>query len=197
MNVLDSMNFSKPSCSTCSIPSIDLTDISFKKEEKKEEEKHEKFEPIKKEEKPAYPNEKIFILVCSRDLSDEEMDLLTMYGKVLVYDDCHINLPLDQLVESIRPSYIVFDIRLKPHRMALSKEMSGNYHIIAIVNSWEKEDDFIDDAKCENCLSSLPLKQAFKKDFDKLLVEKKIRKPSCMKNILRMFFKIAGGWQKN
>jgi hypothetical protein len=136
-----------------------------------------------------------FMLICSRDIEQEELDLLQFYSKVLVYDDCHINIPLDQLVnESI--SYVIFDVRKKSHRMAISKEMSENFHVVAIIHKWQEMDDFIDDANCENCLASFPPKQAFKRDFDKLLLERKIRKPSCMKNIFRVFFKAIGGWQK-
>ena len=138
-----------------------------------------------------------FLLVCSRDLDDDEKSLLRLYGGVLEFDDCHINIPLQQLIEQNNVSYIVFDIRQKSHRMALSKEAGDeSYHIIAVIHKWEEFDDFIDDANAENCLSSLPPKQAFKRDFDKLLLEKKIRKPSCAKNVLRIFLKVLGGWGK-
>lgn len=139
-----------------------------------------------------------FLLVCSRDLEPEEIALLELYGKVLRYDDCHVNIPLDQLIDQGTPvSYIIFDVRLKSHRMALAKESGDeSFHLIAIIHKWEQFDDFIDDANCENCLTSLPAKQAFKKDFDKLLLEKKIRSPSCMKSVMRTFLKVLGGWAK-
>ena len=141
-------------------------------------------------------NEDKFLIVCSRDLDEEEMELLTSYGKVLRYDECHLNIPLSQLVSDV--SYVVFDVRQKSHRLALAKE-SGNeqFHLIALIHKWEQFDDFVDDANCENCLSSLPTKQAFKRDFDRLLLEKKIRKPSCIKSVLRTFLKVLGGWQKD
>ena len=138
-----------------------------------------------------------FLFVCSRDLEAEEMDLLSSYGKVLAYDDCMINIPLDQLVAQGSVSYVLFDVRKKSHRLALSKEAGNdNFHLVALINKWEQFDDFVDDANCENCLSSLPIKQAFKRDFDRLLLEKKIRKPSCLKNIGRTFLKALGGWAK-
>ena len=140
-----------------------------------------------------------FILVCSRDLDQEELELFRLYGKVLEYDDCYINIPLEKLVKN-DPSiyYIAFDIRKKNHRSSLSKELHNNmFHIIAIIHKWEEMDDFIDDANCENCLSSLPLKQAFKRDFDRLLLEKKIREPSCLKNMFRIVHRGINGWQKD
>lgn len=138
-----------------------------------------------------------FIIVCSRDITEDELDILKSYGKILQYDNCHVNIPLDQLISSENASYILFDVRIKSHRMAISKETNNPlFHIIAIIHKWEEMDDFIDDANCENALSSFPPKQAFKKDFDKLLLEKKIRKPSCFKNVIRIIFRTIGGWQK-
>ncbi len=142
----------------------------------------------------------VFLLVCSRDLEEEELALLNLYGKVLAYDKCHVNISLDQLIAQNNANYITFDVRDKNHRMAISKaaDITANkhVHVIAIVHSWEKLDDFVDDAGCENCLSTLPPKQAFKKDFDTLLLEKKIRQPSCLKNVLRLVLKAWGGWAK-
>jgi hypothetical protein len=142
----------------------------------------------------------VFLLVASRDLDEEEHDLLNLYGKVLKYDNCHVNIPLDQLIKQNHANYVIFDVRDKNHRMAISKASvhhdNPHVHIIAVVSTWEKLDDFVDDAGCENCLSSLPPKQAFKKDFDTLLLEKKIRKPSCIKNVLRLILKAWGGWAK-
>lgn len=142
----------------------------------------------------------VFLLVASRDLAEDEMSLLQLYGKVLTYDNCHINIPLSDLIQQNNANYVIFDVRNKQHRMAISKASinhESNYHIIAVVNSWEKFDDFVDDINSENCLSSFPPKQAFKRDFDTLLLEKKIRKPSCLKNGLRIVLKALGGWSKD
>lgn len=144
--------------------------------------------------------DKLFLIVASRDLDNEELDLLNLYSKVLKYDNCHINIPLFDLIRQNDAKYVIFDIRNKEHRMAISKALSecekNNAHLVALVHSWEKLDDFIDDSKCENCMSSLPPKQAFKADFDTLLLEKKIRQPSLVKNFLRMVSKVFSGWSK-
>jgi hypothetical protein len=145
-------------------------------------------------------DKQIFLMVASRDVLEEERELLQLYGKVLDYDNCHVNIPLDQLISQNNADYVVFDVRDKQHRMAISKATvqheNPNVHVIALVNAWEKEDDFVDDANCENCLSSLPPKQAFKRDFDTLLLQKKIRQPSCAKNVLRLLAKALGGCAK-
>jgi hypothetical protein len=156
---------------------------------------------VKHDDSLATAEHPVFLLVASRDLDEEEHSLLNLYGKVLKYDNCHVNIPLDQLIKQNHANYVIFDVRDKNHRMAISKASvhhdNPHVHIIAVVSSWEKLDDFVDDAGCENCLSSLPPKQAFKKDFDTLLLEKKIRKPSCVKNILRLILKAWGGWGKD
>jgi hypothetical protein len=149
----------------------------------------------------ANANDKqIFLMVSSRDLSEEEMELLKLYGKVLEYDNCHVNIPLDKLIDQNNADYVIFDVRNKQHRMAISKATvhheNPNVHVIAVVSQWEKEDDFVDDANCENCLASLPPKQAFKKDFDTLLLQKKIRQPSCVKSVIRVIAKTLGGCAK-
>jgi len=145
-------------------------------------------------------DKQIFLMVASRDVAEEERELLQLYGKVLDYDNCHVNIPLDQLINQNNADYVVFDVRDKQHRMAISKASvqheNPNVHVVALVNAWEKEDDFVDDANCENCLSSLPPKQAFKRDFDTLLLQKKIRQPSCTKNVLRLLAKALGGCAK-
>jgi hypothetical protein len=154
----------------------------------------------KEEHHLATAENPVFLLVCSRDLEEEELELLRLYGKVLAYDNCHVNISLDQLIVQNNANYVTFDVRDKTHRMAISKAADitslKNIHVVSVVHSWEKLDDFVDDAGCENCLSSLPPKQAFKKDFDTLLLEKKIRKPNCAKNVLRMVLKAWGGWAK-
>lgn len=147
--------------------------------------------------------DKLFLIVASRDLEREELDLLELYGKVLKYDNCHINIPLFDLIRENDAAYVIFDIRNKEHRIAISKALSycknnnsDNSHIIALVHSWEKLDDFIDDARCENCMSSLPPKQLCKSDFDILLLEKKIRQPSMKKNFFRFLSKVFSGFSK-
>jgi hypothetical protein len=143
--------------------------------------------------------DKLFLIVCSRDVDNDELNLLKLYGKVLQYDDCHINIPLFELIKQNESNYVLFDIRNKEHRMAISKAISNfnenNVHLVGLVRCWEKLDDFIDDSKCENCMSHLPPKQAFKYDFDTLLLEKKIREPSMAKNIMRLVSSFFNGFR--
>jgi hypothetical protein len=70
----------------------------------------------------------------------------------------------------------------------------SQYHTIILSKKWQSEDDFIGDVQAENVLRSLPPRQAFKPDFDKLLLSTKIRSPSCAKSFLRLFLKVLTGY---
>ena len=136
------------------------------------------------------PQEKQFILVFESKHKPEDVSLLSSYGKVLEWDASYVNIPLNQ-----HPfDYLLVDITDKQHRNLLMKEDLNQYNVVVICSWWNEEDDFVDDVKCQNILHSLPQKQAFKADFDQLLLSKKIRKPNCGKTILRVLKKALNAW---
>lgn len=137
------------------------------------------------------PQEKQFIVVFEKKHTPEHEALLTHYGKVLAYDSSFINIPLNQH----NFDYLLIDINDKQHRNLLMKEDLNNYNVVVVCSIWSEEEDFISDINAINILHSLPPKQAFKADFDRLLLSKKIRKPNCAKTILRIFLKALAGWQ--
>lgn len=140
-------------------------------------------EDVVKKDKP-------FLIVTSRPLVQEEKDVLRSYGKLLEWDESFINIPL----ESHTFDYLTLDIHNKQARVMLMKTNSENYHIVIVSRCWESEDDFIEDIKPENVVRSLPARQPFKVDFDTLLSTQKIRKPSCIKSVIRLVFKILSGY---
>lgn len=131
-----------------------------------------------------------FLLICSRPLEQEEKDLLRSYGTLLEWDESFMNIPL----QSHKFSYCSLDIHNKHARMLIMKTDLSNYHVVVVARRWESEDDFITDVAPENVLRSLPSRQAFKADFDRLLISSKIRKPSCLKSVIRLVFKILSGY---
>lgn len=137
-------------------------------------------------------DEKPFILCCSRDLEAHELDLLKNYSKVFQFHESFRNIPLS----SHEFSYATFDLRQKIHRDALMKEKLDGYHIVCVVGLLDSYDDFVSDLKAENCIHSFPQKQAFKSDFDRLLLSAKIRKPSVAKSLLRFLCFISGGYPR-
>jgi hypothetical protein len=137
-------------------------------------------------------DEKKFLLVCSRELKQAELDVLTSYGKVLIYRDSYQNIPLDKLLND--SVYCVLNIHQKSHRVLLGKEDLSAYHVVAVINNYDTCDDWMEDVGAENVVKGLPDHQAFKADFNRLLITKKIRKASCVKSVYRILLKVLRGW---
>lgn len=135
---------------------------------------------------------KPFIIACSRDITPTELELLKSYGRVLVFDNSFINIPLS----SHQFNYSIFDLHNKIHRDALAKEDLSNYHVVCVVGMLDTHDDFSDDIHAENCIRSFPARQAFLTDFNRLLLSKKIRKPSFLKSALRFLCFLQSGFPK-
>lgn len=134
--------------------------------------------------------DKPFIIVHSRPLEQEEKDLLRSYGTLIEWSSAYRNIPLAKH----KFHYMTCDINNKDVRMLLMTNPMDAYHVIVLCRKWEAEDDFIDDVHSENVLRTLPSQQAFKNDFDKLLLSAKIRAPSCTKALLRLFLSLFSGY---
>ncbi len=147
---------------------------------------------VKAVEHPKDANEKPFILACSRAIKPEEMELLKSYGKVLVFHDSFRNIPLS----SHQFQYAVFDLMDKVHRDTLAKEDLSKYHVVCVVGLLDSYDDFKGDLSAINCVRTFPARQAFKSEFDRLLLSPKIRKPSMMKSFLRFICFLSDGFQR-
>lgn len=132
---------------------------------------------------------KPFILACSRPLTPEETDLLRLYGKVLVWDSSFRNIPL----KSHKANYLVFNLMEKVHRDTLAKEDLTSYNVICVVGLLDSYDDFASDLGAVNLIRTFPARQAFKGEFDRLLISPKIRKPSLAKTVLRFLCGLANG----
>lgn len=137
-------------------------------------------------------DQKPFILACSRPLKPDELDLLKSYGKVLIWHDSFRNIPLAQH----QFDYAVFDLNEKVHRDTLAKEDLSKYHVVCVVGLLDGYDDFPVDIGAENLVRTFPHRQAFKAEFDRLLLAKKIRKPSFAKTILRFLCFLSDGFQR-
>lgn len=137
-------------------------------------------------------NNKPFLLACSRDVELGELELLKSYGQVLVWHESFRNIPLS----SHKFDYCLFDLREKAHRDAIMKEDIAAYNVVCIVGLLDTFDDFVEDLTAMNCVRTFPARQAFKSDFDRLLLSAKIRKPSCFKSIIRFLQHLWQGWPR-
>lgn len=132
-----------------------------------------------------------FLIAISRDLSDEEMALLKEYGKVVVFQPkVYNNIP----IESIDFDYLILDIRQSDDRHYLQRvnvQTLEKYNFVSVCHSIQKSEEFHEEMGVDNVLTKLPPKQAFKADFDRMMLQKKISKPnagiSCIKSVFRLF----------
>ncbi len=133
-----------------------------------------------------------FILACSRALQPEELELLRSYGKVLVFHESYRNIPM----ASHLFDYAVFDLHSKVHRDTLAKEDLSRYHVVCVIGRLDGHDDFSQDLRAENCVRTMPARQAFKSEFDRLLLAKKVRAPSMLKSIWRFLCALHAGLER-
>ena len=123
------------------------------------------------------------IVIHSKDVSSEERKIFQFWGKVLVWDSRYINIPIEKL-----PSfdYLFIDMRLKEARYALGSINLSSYRTVAYVPWYHKEEKFIDQL-ADMALTSFPLRAISKEDFDRQLLNEKVRSPSIARSFLSMF----------
>jgi len=122
---------------------------------------------------------KKFVMCITKDLKKEDVALLSDYKVVEYDDDTHKNIPITAFQWDI----LILDLREKGDRYCFMKEVQparNKYRIIAYVHSFEIDDI---DIECDNVLSSFPVRQARKEDFEMLLMMKRITKPKWWKSL--------------
>jgi len=136
------------------------------------------------------------IITCSKDISINEINLLKEYGKVIIFDSkVFQNVPINTL----EYDYFILDIRKKEDRLyfqQIEPSILNNINVVSLCHSFEKFEEFHNELGVKNVITKLPEKQAFKEDFDKNLLLKKISKPnavySCIKSLYRV---VKGDWK--
>ena len=136
-------------------------------------------------------NYKAFILVISRDLDSDELALLKEYGKVLQFEaGIYTNIP----ILSLDFDYFLIDMRRSEDRyyfQSIPVQTLARFNLVSICYSMQRSDEYHEDMGVENVLAKLPPKQAFRIDFDRLMLQKKISRPnggiSCIKSVFRLF----------
>jgi hypothetical protein len=144
---------------------------------------------------PPVKHNRIIIMI-TKDLEKEEIDLLKEYGRVILFDPrVYVNIP----IHTLEFNYLVMDLRRREDRyyfQQIDESLLETYKIVSICHSFEKYDDYHEEVGVENILTKLPDKQAFKADFDRLLLQPKISKPrvvlSCIKSLVRL---VKGDWK--
>lgn len=133
------------------------------------------------------------IIIChSRMLEVEEKDLLKNYGIVLEWADSFVNIPIAKL----KFDYLLVDVNSKDGRLLLMKNELDPYDVVILCRKYEMLDDYIDDIKHCNVIRHLPSRSPFRHEFNRLMLNAKIRQPSCGKAVLRLFLNLFSGCGK-
>lgn len=122
------------------------------------------------------------VVVCySKDLSNEDLDVLRENGKILRWSAHLANLDFSDL----EFDFLLVDLREKDARLQLAKQDLEPYHIVLYVRWFQKEDSFVEELK-GHCVSSLPKRWVSRKDFLSQLTTPKISSPSLVRSFLRL-----------
>jgi len=129
---------------------------------------------------PAQPAQaKKLLIVHSKDVSSEERKVFQFWGKVAVWDDRYVNIPLERLPES---DYIFMDMRLKSARVALGSADLSHYAVVSYVPWYHKGEKFISQLESV-ALTKFPLRATSKADFEKQLLCEKVESPSIARTV--------------
>lgn len=127
-------------------------------------------------------NDKSILVLCSKTLSQEDMDVFEEYGSVVVWNDKYVNVPLSQIPPF---DYLVGDMSSKNFRLTLGRTDLSAYKIVSYVSVLQKVEDFIEQVPCNNVLTSIPHHAINKADFDNQLQNAKLISPSVVKSFFK------------
>lgn len=123
--------------------------------------------------------DKIVIILHTKDVSQEDRELLKKFGKIRDMNYSMYNLPL----EDLDCHYLLVDCREKLNKMHITRVDVNKFKFVAYVQPFQKHDnifeDFLDDI---NVMTKFPkdYKVAFKSEFDDVLTSmKRIKNSSC------------------
>jgi hypothetical protein len=143
-------------------------------------------ERIERKEEP-----KRVILCVTRDISKEDHDMLSEYGKVLSYNhDLHNNLDCDVF----EWAYLIIDLRKSEDRYYYLKviQPKRERYLVGVYHFVFEDEDYIEGDP--NYFTSFPKKQATREIFNNLLLHSRIKKPrpavSLFKCCLNLYSKV-------
>jgi hypothetical protein len=144
---------------------------------------------------PEAQDNKSFIIVISRDMEEADIALLKEYGRVIIFDH---KVYRNVAINTLDFDYLIVDLREKEDRHYIEQmdaQVLENYNLVSLCYSFQTEDRFHDELSVDNIITKLPEKQAFKAEFDRLLLQKKITRPnatlSCIKSVIKV---LQGDW---
>jgi hypothetical protein len=128
------------------------------------------------------PNVKKFVLVITKDLMEDEIELFKSYGRFVSYKhDLHTNIDLF----TIDFSYFVVDLREKNDVLYLQKFILpkiNQVHFILYRHRFQNDNG----VSYSNQLTSIPPIQVNKEIFDQLLLQKEIVQTNACLDFARL-----------
>jgi len=131
---------------------------------------------------PTVPAGKQTLVLCSKALSQADIDIFSEFGVVLKWVDKYVNVPFTQLQPF---DYLIGDMNSKNFRLTLGRTDLTQYNIVSYVNFIQKVEDFIQQIPCNNVLTSIPAHAINKADFDNQLQTAKLVSPSMIKSLFQ------------
>lgn len=129
-------------------------------------------------------NDKIVIILHTKDVSQEDRDLLKKFGKLRDMNYSMFNLDLSEL----DCDYLLVDVRDKLNKLHITRVDIEKFKFCAYVHSFQKHDNIFEDFNENiNILTKFPheYKVAFKSEFDDVLTSmKKIKNSSCFLSLV-------------
>ena len=130
-------------------------------------------EPLPLEEK-----QKRIVICLYKSFDKDDLLLVQNYGKVIVYSDTYTNIDCGPLIFD----YFILDLREEDQRVYFIKYIKNkDYYLILFRYSFEMNNG----VSFHNEIDTLPRKQAFKKDFDLLLLNQPIPPPKWYISLFR------------
>jgi len=130
----------------------------------------------------VFPVGKQTIVLCSKKLSPENIDIFSEFGSVVIWQDKYLNVPLNEITPF---DYLIGDMTSKNFRLTLGRTDLSQYAIVSYVSTIQKIEDFIEQVPCNNILTSIPSHAVNKADFDNQLQNAKLVSPSMIKSIFK------------
>jgi len=126
--------------------------------------------------------EKRVILCITRDIAQEDVELLKEYGKLLKYDhDLHNNLAADRF----EWEYLILDLRDSDCRYYYMRHIlprRDEYAVAVYHYPFEDQEDLLES---DSYFTSFPRKQATKKVFNDMMLMQRIKKPRASVSLLK------------
>lgn len=132
---------------------------------------------------------KRFIIVLSREMTEEDKQVFRQHGKVLEWSPKLLNISFEQL----EFDYLLMDVRTKEARLTLNRQDLTKYHKVSYVWWIQKGvDDFLLQLGTVE-ISSIPQHAINRKDFEGMLLNQKISAPSLLKSFLKLLKSCVSG----